>query len=139
MNWIGRESCSSVTEAAFLLDTNICIYLLEGLSLPARDRVQRCSPGQIVTSAIVFAEVMRGVDRSSIEAIAAVDAFFDLFPVRPFDAAAGEAYRRVPFKRGRFDRLIGAHALSLGLTVVTANEADFADIPGLRVENWTLP
>lgn len=136
---IGKGSCSSVTDPAFLLDTNICIYLLEGLSEPARDRVQECTPGQIVTSAVVFAELMRGIDGSDPRALAAVEAFFGLFEPLPFDRAAAQIYARIPFKRGRFDRLIAAHALSLDLTVVTANEADFADIPGLCIENWTRP
>ena len=45
----------------------------------------------------------------------------------------------MPFKRARFDRLVAAHALSLDLGIVTNNIVDFADVPGLRVENWTLP
>lgn len=68
-----------------------------------------------------------------------MSALFQLVPILPFDVAASRAYAQLPFKRGKFDRLIGVHALSLGLTIVTANEADFADIPGLKVENWTLP
>lgn len=59
-------------------------------------------------------------------------------PILPFDAAAASCYQRVPFHGGEFDRLIAAHALAPGLTPVTNDEADFADIPGLKVENWTL-
>ncbi|PMZ78725.1 VapC toxin family PIN domain ribonuclease, partial [Pseudomonas sp. FW306-2-11AD] len=51
---------------------------------------------------------------------------------------AAREYARLPFKRARFDRLLAAHALSLGATIVTNNEADFADVPGLRVENWSV-
>ncbi len=47
------------------------------------------------------------------------------------------SYASIPFKRSRFDRLIAAQALSLGLTLVTNNERDFADVPDLKVENWT--
>jgi tRNA(fMet)-specific endonuclease VapC len=43
----------------------------------------------------------------------------------------------LPFRRASYDRLIAAHALSLDLTLITNNEGDFADVPGLRVENWT--
>ena len=67
-----------------------------------------------------------------------LDAFAAEIPVLAFDQAAGRAYAGLPFKRGRFDRLIGAHALSRGLTLVTNNERDFADIPGLKIENWTI-
>ena len=57
----------------------------------------------------------------------------------PFDERDAEAYAVLPFRRGRFDRLLAAHAVSRDLALITNNEADFADIAGLRVENWTLP
>jgi len=126
-----------VTEPRFLLDSNVCIYLLEGKSDATRDRLQQCVPGEVVTSAVVFAEVVRGVDPTDLRALEAAQRFFALIQALPFDRAAAEAYSRMPFRRGRFDRLIAAHALALGVTLVTANEADFADVPGLRIENWT--
>jgi tRNA(fMet)-specific endonuclease VapC len=66
-------------------------------------------------------------------------AFIEEVPVLDFDYKAALAYASLPFRRASYDRLIAAHALSHGLTVVTDNVAHFADIPGLRVENWTLP
>nr|WP_207791331.1 type II toxin-antitoxin system VapC family toxin [Sphingosinicella soli] len=121
-----------------MLDSNTCIYVLEGLSSVLRDRIEARSPGEIVTSAIVYAEVMRGIDPANDVAVAKAMLLFEAFPALPFDAEAARAYAQVPFRRGKFDRLIGAHALAVGLTVVTSNGADFADIPGLKVENWTL-
>lgn len=126
-----------MSEPAFLLDSNICIYLLEGLSPLALRRIEGCRPGEVVTSAITYAEVIRGVDRGDAEAVAKVEALFRLVAILPFDDAAARAYVEVPFKRGTFDRLIAAHALALGLTLVTNNERDFADVPDLKVENWT--
>ncbi|WP_442680154.1 type II toxin-antitoxin system VapC family toxin [Sphingomonas sp. ASY06-1R] len=128
-----------MTDALFLLDSNICIYLLEGRSDLTRDRLQECAPGEVVTSAIVFAEVKRGIDAADHRAVENVERFFQLIAPLPFDQAAADAYTRIPFRRARFDRLIAAHALALDLTIVTANEADFADIPGLRIENWMRP
>jgi tRNA(fMet)-specific endonuclease VapC len=93
----------------------------------------------VVTSAIVFAEVKRGIDAADDRAVENVERFFQLIAPLPFDQAAADAYTRIPFRRARFDRLIAAHALALDLTIVTANEADFADIPGLRIENWMRP
>ena len=81
---------------------------------------------------------MRGIDPLNEVAVGKTLRLFEAFPALPFDAEAARVYARVPFRRGKFDRLIGAHALALGLTVITSNEADFADIPGLRVENWTI-
>lgn len=122
---------------SFLLDSNICIYLLEGLSEAARDRIERCEPGEVVTSAIAYAEVLRGIDLSDPVAMAKIASFFSVVKVLPFDGLAAQAYSRVPFQRRSFDRLIAAHALSLGLVVATNNVADFDDVPGIKVENWT--
>ncbi len=63
-------------------------------------------------------------------------------PVLPFDAAAAIAYWRIiaqcGWTKGRdYDRMIAAHAISSDCVLVTNNEADFRDIPGLSVENWT--
>ena len=122
-----------------MLDSNICIYMLQGNSSAARDRIQSCVPGELVTSAIAYAEVMRGIPPLDSGQQSKAEAFFRLVIVLPFDQQAALLYRRVPFKRGTFDRLIAAHALSRGLTFVTNNEADFADVAELKVENWTKP
>ena len=53
-----------------------------------------------------------------------------------FDAAAARVHAELPFLRGSSDRLIAAHALSLGLILVTNNERDFKDLSALKVENW---
>ena len=125
-----------MAEPLILLDSNICIYLVEGLSDAARRRVERFRPGEVVTSAIAYAEVMRGVDVSNPAAVANAAALFDAVPVIAFGAEAALEYRQLPFKRHSFDRLIAAHALSLRLPLATNHEADFADVPGLRIENW---
>ena len=125
-------------EPVFLLDSNICIYVLEGLSKAARDRVERCAPGEVVTSAVVYAELLKGIDLSDPVAMAKIDSLFAIVKVLPFDEAAAQAYSRIPFKRHSFDRLIAAHALSLGLVVETNNVGDFNDVPGIKVENWTI-
>ena len=122
-----------------LLDSNICIYLLEGLSQAARERAESFEPGQLVTSSIAYAEVIRGLDPKDEDARNRTEALFRVVIVLPFDMAAANAYAQVPFKRGRFDRLIAAHALSLGIPVATNDGSGFADVPGLIVQNWTLP
>jgi tRNA(fMet)-specific endonuclease VapC len=128
-----------VTEPAFLLDSNICIYLLADAESAAARRLGECEPGSVVTSAIAYAEVIRGRPVEDSRLFAAAQAFFRVVPVLPFDERAGACYRQVPFRRGTFDRLIAAHALSLGLTLVTNNERDYDDVNGLRIENWTRP
>jgi tRNA(fMet)-specific endonuclease VapC len=54
----------------------------------------------------------------------------------PFDEAAARAYARVPFRRGKLDRLIAAHALALDIVLITNNERDFADVHGLQTVDW---
>ena len=131
-------SCSVVIEPRYLLDSNICIYVLRDADGRAAQRLATCEPGSAVTSASTYAALMGGLERRGEEATAAFGRFFDRVPILPFDRHAASAYATIPFRRGRFDRLIGAHALATGLTLVTNNEADFADIPGLTIENWTL-
>ena len=124
-------------EAQFLVDTNICIYILDAEIPELRQRIERVPAGALVTSTIVAAELYAGIDLNSAFETARMAALLDAIPALPFGADAALIYGRLPFKRGRFDRLVAAHALCLNLTVITANLTDFADIPGLRVEDWT--
>ncbi len=128
-----------MTELRYLLDTNVCIYLLEGLSGKARERVEACVPGEVANSAICYAEVMRGIDLADKLAVAKAERLFAVIPVLDFGRDAALCYAKLAFRRHSFDRLIAAHALALGAVLVTNNEADFADVPGLKVENWTVP
>lgn len=122
----------------YLLDTNICILLLGGDAPRLRQRVEHCNAGELGMSAIVFAELAFGSLHGKLPPMERVDAFVRQVPVLPFDESCARLYARLPFKRSSFDRLIAAHAVSLGLALVTNNERDFADIPDLKIENWTL-
>lgn len=124
------------TEARFLLDTNVFVYVLEGLSEPAARRIEQSEVGSLVTSAVCLAELVIGL---APEHQRSLRALLDQIEVKPFDEAAARAYGSLPFRRGRFDRLIAAHAMSLGLTIITSNLRDFADVPQLAAEDWTLP
>jgi tRNA(fMet)-specific endonuclease VapC len=123
----------------YLLDTNICIYILDAALPSLRIKLEQQPLGSMATSTIVLAEILRGTDLAERSALSRLDALLRIVPALPFDAAAAEAYARLPFKRGRFDRLIAAHALSQDLTVITANLDDFADVPGLKAEDWMQP
>lgn len=127
-----------MSEFRFLLDSNICIYLLTAASSELLERVSEQEAGSLCCSAINLAEIAVGYGAGASDA-ADLKAFLATVPALPFDAKAAKIYGALPHKRGVFDRLIAAHALSLGLILVTNNEADFADVPGLAVENWTLP
>ena len=121
-----------------MLDTNMCIYLLNGHSLELTRRVGDQPSGSIGISAITLGELMVGSGSRTAASLELANMIEEL-PVMPFDDAAARAYGALPFRRGSFDRLIAAHALSLGLILVTNNERHFRDLPAFGVENWTLP
>lgn len=122
----------------YLLDANICILLLGERAPPTlARRVLACLEDELATSAIVFAEIAWGSAHGKLPPRDRLDRFVADVKILPFDAAAADRYAKLSFGRGSFDRLIAAHALATGLTLVTNNEADFVDIPGLAIENWT--
>ena len=120
----------------YLLDSNILIALGLNASEAVNARAAECDADDLVTSAVAYAEVVHGSEWGKPPLLERLATMVEEIPVMPFDDNAARAYSRMPFKRASYDRLIAAHALSLGLTVVTDNEADFADVPGLKVENW---
>jgi tRNA(fMet)-specific endonuclease VapC len=124
---------------AYLIDSDLAIYSMGGEadSLLNR-RLASCYPGDVAISAISFAEVALGTWNGKPPKQEILDAFIGAIPIVEFDEAAARTYAQLPFKRARFDRLLAAHALSIGAVVITNNEADFADVPGLNVENWTV-
>ena len=122
----------------YLLDSSIIIKLTTGQGELLRQRASECLVGEMVTSAVAIAEVLYGSAKQKPPPLEQLEAFMSLVKVFDFDLAAARVYATLPFKRASFDRLIAAHALSLGLAVVTSNVKHFADVPGLVVENWTV-
>ena len=120
----------------YLLDTNAIIGLVMNADDGMVARAAACEAGEMVTSAIAYAEVVYGSTRGRFPAFDQLAAFIEEVPVLDFGMKAAMAYASMPLRRGRFDRLIAAHALSEGLIVVTHNIIDFADVTGLEVENW---
>jgi len=121
----------------YLLDTNIIVALTIQADKNVVRHAGNCDAGELVTSSIALAEVALGSERGQPPTMDALREFLEEVPVLDFDEKAALAYALIPFKRASFDRLIAAHALSRELVIVTGNEKDFADVPGLRVENWT--
>ncbi len=121
----------------FLIDADMAIHAMAERQSPLNDRLAACYPGDVAISAISFAEIAVGTFVGKPPSAEVLDAFIRAVPILPFDEAAARAYAQLPFKRARFDRLLAAHALSLGAAIVTNNAVDFADVPGLSVENWT--
>lgn len=128
----------------YMLDTNICIHLIQRQPPRLVERLAGMAFGDVVLSSIVLAELQHGVERDPAvraQAQRALSALLSLFPVLPFDEPAARSYgvlrAALPDRRrDALDRLIAAHAVALGLTLVTNNLADFVGYPRLVVENW---
>ena len=129
----------------YMLDTNICIYAILGGSEHLDRRLDRCESGDLVMSAVTLGELEVGFAKSGSPDLARSDAaaVLSAVGVMPFDEDAARAFGRIqaaaPGRRGAYDRQIAAHAISLGVALVTNNEKDFDGIPEVVVENWTLP
>lgn len=113
----------------YLLDANVCIRIARNAECRVAHRVRRQASGSVAISAVALAEIAR---------LESLDALIESIGVVPFDTAAARAFPAAARARGKFDRLIAAHALALGATLVTSNTRDFRDVPGLRIEDWTL-
>jgi tRNA(fMet)-specific endonuclease VapC len=128
----------------FLIDTNIAIHARDGTD-SVLDKLAE-HDGEVLLSSLSLAELQRGVFKDSkFTALrqARLDVLLRAMPVIPFDASAALAYGRIiaqcGWAKGRdFDRMIAAHAISSGSVLVTDNETDFRDIPGLTLENWKV-
>jgi tRNA(fMet)-specific endonuclease VapC len=100
-------------------------------------------PFEVCISALTLAELRSGADqRNSARIHRAIDVIVRQLYVAPFDAAAATRYGKVAaLAKARtpvanFDMLIAAHALSLGVRLVTNNTKDFVRVKGLRIETW---
>jgi tRNA(fMet)-specific endonuclease VapC len=129
----------------YILDTNICIGLIRQKPKKLIQRLTRCAPGDVGISTITLAELAHGVQKSTqVEQNAsALEQFLLPIEVVNFDQRASAAYGLVRASLeqegkiiGSMDMLIGAHALSLGVTLVTNKVDEFQRIPKLEIEDW---
>ena len=128
-----------------MLDTNICIYLIKKKTPEVLGKFDQYSVGDIGLSSITVAELQYGVQKSKFQEQnqAALQQFLTPLVVADFDEAAALTYGKIRAElesRGRpigaLDLLIAAHALSLGVELVTKDMKGFSEVPALRVDNW---
>lgn len=128
----------------YMLDTNICIYVIKNYPLELRDRFNQLAD-QLCISSITLGELHYGAEKSArrsdnLHAIAHFAARLEVLPLSA-NAAAHYGQIRAQLERegrpvGAYDMLIGAHARSEGMILVTNNRREFERMDGLQVENW---
>ena len=128
----------------YMLDTNICIYVIKTYPAKLRERFNRLAE-QLCISSITLGELYCGAEKSArrLENLQAIEHFAARLEILPFSPKAAAHYGQVRAELeragrpiGPHDMLIAAHARAEGLTMVTNNTREFRRTPGLRVENW---
>jgi tRNA(fMet)-specific endonuclease VapC len=133
-------------EPLFLLDTDICVYVRQKRCEALLRRFKSLQPGEAAVSIITFGELLYGaVKRGNLTAER--EKWLELvhlLPVLPMPVEAAEHYGNIRSDLetkgqliGNNDLWIAAHALALGLTLVTNNEKEFRRVRRLKIANWT--
>ena len=131
----------------YMLDTNICIYVLKNHSAKLKHKFKVSK--ELSISAVTYAELCFGIENGDASLRAQrweqFDAFTRLLLVFPLNETAGKHYGRIRAHLnregtpiGNNDLFIAAHALSTGATLVSNNEREFKRVPGLALENWLI-
>jgi Predicted nucleic acid-binding protein, contains PIN domain len=130
----------------YMLDTNICIYAIKHKPDTVIRNFLSHDPEELCISAITYAELMHGVEKSmAVERNRiAMSLFLSPITILQFDERAAEEYGRIKAELekkgtpiGPMDTLIASHAKSRGLIIVTNNTREFNRVVGLTVEDWT--
>ena len=127
----------------YMLDTDSLSYAIRGVG-SVRDRLLSCSPSSVCMSSIAFAEIRFGAEKRESERLSTgIDDLAKILLVEPFDEGAARMYGRLAAQLvndgtqiGQLDTFIAAHALSLGVCLVTNNTKHFGRVPRLSIENW---
>ncbi len=127
-----------------LLDTNICIYVINARPAAVLVRFRRYRMGEIGICSVVAAELAYGVAKSgSSRNRQALELFLAPLVILPLDEPALWVYGelRAELERrgtpiGSLDTMIAAHALSQQAPLITNNSREFAKVPGLQLDNW---
>jgi tRNA(fMet)-specific endonuclease VapC len=129
----------------YMLDTNICIYIIKNKPAKVLKKFSKVEPKDVCISSITSSELWYGVNKSSSferNAIA-LEEFLSPLTILEYDESASKIYGeiRTELKKkgqviGNMDLLISAHAISRNLTLVTNNSKEFKRVKGLTIENW---
>ncbi|MCG8689430.1 MAG: type II toxin-antitoxin system VapC family toxin [Desulfobacterales bacterium] len=129
----------------YLLDTDICIYIINKRPAKVIERLRKFEPGNLGISVITLSELQKGVSKSlhKKKNQDVLDHFISVFTVLSYEPSDAKAYGEIVAnleEKGQIiggnDLFIAAHALSRKLTLVTNNEKEFNRVQGLKIENW---
>lgn len=129
----------------YMLDTNICIYIIKKHPENVLKKFKTFKLGDIYISSVTLAELMYGVYKSlhHQKNKTALEEFISPLEVMPFDEEAATHYGQIRARLGKngtpigaLDMMIAAHAQALNLTLVTNNKKEFARVPHLKIEDW---
>ncbi len=130
----------------YLLDTNICVFVIRGKSPLVLQRFRQQLPDDLGVSTITLAELRYGAEKSNdpVRNHAALNSFLAPMQILTFDAECADYYgkvrsdlerRGVPI--GPLDTMIAAQSLRLNVPLVTNNTGEFSRVPGLKLEDWS--
>ena len=129
----------------YMLDTDICIYIIKQKPKNVLKRFQQLQTGELAISVITYAELMNGAKKSRRvkDNLTKLEELAELLIIEPFHKEAAIAYGDIRSNLeknglviGSNDLLIAAHALSLDWVLVTNNVKEFKRVGGLKIENW---
>ncbi|MFW6308641.1 MAG: type II toxin-antitoxin system tRNA(fMet)-specific endonuclease VapC [bacterium] len=130
----------------YMLDTNICIYIIKEKPLKVLEKFHSLNIGDICISVITFSELEYGVQKSKYKEKnkTALTNFLAPIEILPFNQKAALKYGKIRTELekqgeiiGAYDLMIGAHALAENLTLITNNENEFKRISELYIKNWS--
>lgn len=129
----------------YMLDTNICIYIIKHKPESVYRRLMKIRPEDVCISSITYSELSYGVKKSEQKDRnrLALTLMLSNIEILEFDTAVAEEYGNIRARLeksgtpiGSLDMLIAAHAKASGCTLVTNNLKEFSRVEGLKAENW---
>lgn len=128
----------------YLLDTNVVSDLVRNPQGRVTQRIREVGEAQVCTSVIVAAELRYGAARKGSPRLTEqLEAVLGTLEVVPFETPADETYgllrarlEQIGRSIGGNDLLIAAQTITLGYTLITNNEREFARVKELSCENW---
>ena len=129
----------------YMLDTNICIYVIKHKPEKVFQKLENIDPRDVCISSVTYAELICGVEKSSEvdRNRVALSLLLSNIEIVSFDVDAANAYGKIRADLeskgtpiGPLDTMIAGHAVSLGCTIVTNNTREFSRVNDLKIDNW---